>query len=143
MCSCVWWRTVQNASTGCTIGHILFHVLFCWWGTTNWIYLNSLKNIHYIPKNIVNSGSFVSTAITPILREDVKCFDKDDCYSLAFGVPAILMAVSIMIFVFGKPLYKLTVPSGNMFAKVVKCIAVNFDNNSLKILNLLIFKMVF
>ena len=31
----------------------------------------------------VNSGSFVSTAITPILREDVKCFGQDDCYSLA------------------------------------------------------------
>ena len=73
----------------------------------------------------VNSGSFVSTAITPILREDVKCFGYDDCYSLAFGVPAVLMAVSIIIFVLGKPLYKLSLPSGNMFVKVVKCVSVS------------------
>ena len=73
----------------------------------------------------VNSGSFVSTAITPILREDVKCFGQDDCYSLAFGVPAMLMAVSIIIFVLGKPLYKISLPSGNMFVKVIKCISVS------------------
>lgn len=70
----------------------------------------------------VNSGSFVSTMITPILREDVKCFDSDDCFSLAFGVPGILMITSIIIFLFGKPLYKITAPSGNMFMKVCKCI---------------------
>ncbi|XP_065089460.1 peptide transporter family 1 [Ochlerotatus camptorhynchus] len=70
----------------------------------------------------VNSGSFVSTMITPILREDVKCFDSDDCFSLAFGVPGILMIISIIIFLFGKPLYKITAPAGNMFMKVSKCI---------------------
>jgi solute carrier family 15 (oligopeptide transporter), member 1 len=43
----------------------------------------------------VNGGSLLSTFITPILREDVKCFNYDSCYSLAFGVPAILMVVSI------------------------------------------------
>lgn len=75
----------------------------------------------------VNSGSFVSTAITPILREDIPCFGKDDCYSLAFGVPAVLMAVSIVIFVLGKPLYKLSLPSGNMFVKVIKCISVSTE----------------
>lgn len=70
----------------------------------------------------VNSGSFVSTMITPILREDVKCFDADDCFSLAFGVPGILMVTSIVIFLLGKPLYKITAPAGNMFMKVSKCI---------------------
>lgn len=70
----------------------------------------------------VNSGSFVSTMITPILREDVKCFDSDDCFSLAFGVPGILMVTSIIIFLLGKPLYKITAPAGNMFMKVSKCI---------------------
>lgn len=43
----------------------------------------------------INSGSLVSTTLTPILREDVKCFGEHDCFSLAFGVPAILMAVAI------------------------------------------------
>lgn len=42
----------------------------------------------------VNFGSFISTIVTPILRSDVHCFGKNDCYSLAFGVPAILMIVA-------------------------------------------------
>lgn len=42
----------------------------------------------------INSGSFVSTFLTPLLRE-VKCFDEDSCYSLAFGVPAMLMILAI------------------------------------------------
>lgn len=43
----------------------------------------------------INAGSLISTTITPILREDVHCFGENECYSLAFGVPALLMAVSI------------------------------------------------
>lgn len=43
----------------------------------------------------INSGSVISTAITPILREDVHCFGQNDCFSLAFGVPAILMLIAI------------------------------------------------
>ncbi|XP_053661069.1 peptide transporter family 1-like [Anopheles marshallii] len=70
----------------------------------------------------VNSGSFVSTMVTPILREDVKCFDDDDCFPLAFGVPGVLMVISIIIFIIGKPLYKISAPAGNMFVKVSKCI---------------------
>lgn len=42
----------------------------------------------------INSGSLFSMFITPILRADVHCFGDPDCYSLAFGVPAILMIVS-------------------------------------------------
>ncbi|XP_059482681.1 peptide transporter family 1-like [Neocloeon triangulifer] len=70
----------------------------------------------------INGGSLVSTFITPILREDVECFGRDDCYSLAFGVPAILMLVSIVIFVAGKPLYKCKEPEGNIVLQVCKCI---------------------
>lgn len=43
----------------------------------------------------INSGSLISTFVTPIFRNDVKCFGDNDCFSLAFGVPAVLMAVSI------------------------------------------------
>lgn len=43
----------------------------------------------------INAGSLISTFITPILRQDVKCFDDDSCYSLAFAVPGCLMIVSI------------------------------------------------
>lgn len=48
----------------------------------------------------------------------------DDCFPLAFGVPAVLMAVSILIFLGGKFLYKIMPTQGNMLVKVLKCIAV-------------------
>lgn len=70
----------------------------------------------------INAGSFLSTLLTPTLREDVYCFGQYDCYSLAFGVPAILMIISIVIFVAGKSLYKITKPTGNMVVLVWKCI---------------------
>lgn len=74
----------------------------------------------------INAGSLISTSITPILREDVHCFGDLDCYSLAFGVPGALMIVSIVIFVFGKSLYVITKPTGNMIVQVSKCIGVSF-----------------
>lgn len=43
----------------------------------------------------INAGSLLSTFLTPILREDVQCFGDDSCYSLAFGVPAILMLIAV------------------------------------------------
>lgn len=73
----------------------------------------------------INAGSLISTSVTPILREDVKCFGMDDCFPLAFGVPAILMALAIIIFVTGKPLYKILPNQGNMLVKVCSCIFVS------------------
>ncbi|XP_012267222.2 peptide transporter family 1 isoform X1 [Athalia rosae] len=70
----------------------------------------------------INSGSLISTFVSPILRQDVSCFGENTCYSLAFFVPAVLMIVSIVIFVLGKPLYIVKSPEGNVVAKVVKCI---------------------
>ncbi|XP_075155067.1 peptide transporter family 1 [Haematobia irritans] len=70
----------------------------------------------------INAGSLISTTVTPILREDVACFGEKECYSLAFGVPAVLMAVSIVIFVLGRPLYKSKPPAGNMVVLVSKTI---------------------
>lgn len=43
----------------------------------------------------INSGSLISTTLSPILRENVHCFDGDSCFPLAFGVPSLLMALSI------------------------------------------------
>uniref|UniRef100_A0A668ACW4 Solute carrier family 15 member 2 n=1 Tax=Myripristis murdjan TaxID=586833 RepID=A0A668ACW4_9TELE len=42
----------------------------------------------------INAGSVLSTIITPMLRADVQCFG-DDCYALAFGVPAVLMIIAL------------------------------------------------
>lgn len=73
----------------------------------------------------INAGSLVSTSITPILRENVKCFGDDDCYSLAFGVPGILMVIAVGVFFFGKDLYIIKKPAGNMVLMVTKCIGVS------------------
>lgn len=43
----------------------------------------------------INSGSLVSSFLTPELRYGVKCFGERECYSLAFFVPAVLMVASI------------------------------------------------
>ncbi|GAB0094460.1 hypothetical protein DMENIID0001_097660 [Sergentomyia squamirostris] len=70
----------------------------------------------------MNAGSLISTLLTPTLREDVHCFGQEDCYFLAFAVPAILMIISIVIFLLGKPFYTITKPTGNMVVLVSKCI---------------------
>lgn len=73
----------------------------------------------------INAGSLLSTSITPILRENVQCFGDKDCYSLAFGVPGILMVLSLAVFLFGKKLYIIKKPAGNMVVLVTKCIGVS------------------
>lgn len=61
----------------------------------------------------INAGSMISTTVTPMLRADIHCFGQNDCYSLAFGVPAVLMIFSMLIFVMGKRIYKIHPPAGN------------------------------
>uniref|UniRef100_A0A1A9WA00 Oligopeptide transporter 1 n=1 Tax=Glossina brevipalpis TaxID=37001 RepID=A0A1A9WA00_9MUSC len=70
----------------------------------------------------INLGSLLSTTTTPILRADVHCFKQQECYPLAFGLPAVLMVTAIVIFVLGYPLYKIKPPAGNMLVLVSKTI---------------------
>uniref|UniRef100_A0A182KEV6 Oligopeptide transporter 1 n=1 Tax=Anopheles christyi TaxID=43041 RepID=A0A182KEV6_9DIPT len=70
----------------------------------------------------INAGSLISTTLTPILREDVHCFGDNNCFSLAFGVPAVLMIAAIIIFVCGRTMYTIKKPAGNMIVLVFKCI---------------------
>uniref|UniRef100_A0A8C6WTN1 Solute carrier family 15 member 2 n=1 Tax=Neogobius melanostomus TaxID=47308 RepID=A0A8C6WTN1_9GOBI len=69
----------------------------------------------------INAGSLMSTIITPILRSDVQCFGGD-CYALAFGVPAALMVVALVVFIGGSGMYKRNPPQGNVLLEVCKCI---------------------
>lgn len=75
----------------------------------------------------INAGSLISTVLTPILREDVHCFGMDDCFPLAFGVPALLMVIALLIFLSGKFIYKMVPNPENMMVKVSKCIVVSSD----------------
>ncbi|KAK7075752.1 hypothetical protein SK128_015997, partial [Halocaridina rubra] len=65
----------------------------------------------------INTGSLISTYSTPLLRDNVKCFGND-CYSLAFGVPAVLMIVALALFLFGSALYTKKPPGGNVLLQV-------------------------
>uniref|UniRef100_A0A6G3MEB5 Solute carrier family 15 member 2 (Trinotate prediction) n=1 Tax=Henneguya salminicola TaxID=69463 RepID=A0A6G3MEB5_HENSL len=67
----------------------------------------------------INLGSLVSMIITPILRSDVQCFGED-CYFLAFGLPAALMILSIILFLCGIKKYKRVDPTENIIVVVLK-----------------------
>ncbi|NXN11509.1 S15A1 protein, partial [Indicator maculatus] len=77
----------------------------------------------------INAGSLISTIITPILRaEQCGIHSKQQCYPLAFGVPAALMAVSLIVFVAGSGMYKKVKPQGNIMIQVSKCIGFAITN---------------
>ncbi|NXY34401.1 S15A1 protein, partial [Pomatorhinus ruficollis] len=77
----------------------------------------------------INAGSLLSTLITPILRAS-QCgiHAKQECYPLAFGVPAILMAVALVVFVIGSKMYKKVKPQGNVILEVSKCVGFAIKN---------------
>lgn len=74
----------------------------------------------------INAGSLISTFVTPVFREEVNCSSRGDCFPLAFGVPAVLMILALILFVAGKPLYKI-IPAakGNIVVSVVCCVSVS------------------
>uniref|UniRef100_A0A8B9M2W7 Solute carrier family 15 member 1 n=1 Tax=Accipiter nisus TaxID=211598 RepID=A0A8B9M2W7_9AVES len=77
----------------------------------------------------INAGSLLSTIITPILRaQECGIHSKQRCYPLAFGVPAALMAVALVVFIVGSRMYKKVQPQGNIMIKVSKCIGFAIKN---------------
>lgn len=53
----------------------------------------------------INVGSMLSMFLTPLLRR-VSCLGQDSCYPLAFGVPAVLMLMALILFLCGYPFYR-------------------------------------
>ncbi|XP_046762397.1 solute carrier family 15 member 1 isoform X1 [Gallus gallus] len=77
----------------------------------------------------INAGSLISTIITPILRaQECGIHSRQQCYPLAFGVPAALMAVSLVVFIAGSGMYKKVQPQGNIMVRVCKCIGFAIKN---------------
>ncbi|XP_010172734.2 solute carrier family 15 member 1, partial [Antrostomus carolinensis] len=77
----------------------------------------------------INAGSLLSTIITPILRaQECGIHSKQRCYPLAFGVPAALMAVALVVFVIGSRMYKKVQPQGNIMIQVSRCIGFAIKN---------------
>ncbi|XP_044525281.1 solute carrier family 15 member 1 [Gracilinanus agilis] len=87
---------------------------------------NRFFSIFYLA---VNAGSLLSTIITPMLRVQLcGIHSLQACYPLAFGVPAALMAVSLIVFLIGSSMYKKVQPQGNVMAEVAKCIGFAIKN---------------
>ncbi|KAL6100860.1 slc15a1 [Pungitius sinensis] len=77
----------------------------------------------------INGGSLLSTIITPILRaQDCGIYSQQKCYSLAFGVPAALMVVALVVFIAGNGMYYKAEPQGNIMLDVCKCIGFAIKN---------------
>ncbi|XP_063005647.1 solute carrier family 15 member 1-like [Melospiza melodia melodia] len=77
----------------------------------------------------INAGSLLSTLITPTIRaSECGIHSKQECYPLAFGVPAILMAVALVVFVIGSRMYKKAKPQGNVMLEVSKCVGFAIKN---------------
>ncbi|XP_051986243.1 solute carrier family 15 member 1b [Xyrauchen texanus] len=77
----------------------------------------------------INAGSLLSTLITPILRaQECGIHTQQKCYPLAFGVPAALMVVALIVFIVGKGMYVIDKPKGNVLMKVMKCIGFAIKN---------------
>uniref|UniRef100_A0AAX7W8Q2 Solute carrier family 15 member 1 n=1 Tax=Astatotilapia calliptera TaxID=8154 RepID=A0AAX7W8Q2_ASTCA len=77
----------------------------------------------------INAGSLISTLITPILRaQTCGIHIQQECYPLAFGVPAALMVVALIVFIVGSPMYIRNPPQGNIIVKVCKCIGFAVKN---------------
>ncbi|XP_073425642.1 solute carrier family 15 member 1 [Dendrobates tinctorius] len=77
----------------------------------------------------INAGSLLSTIITPILRgQECGIHSQQKCYPLAFGVPAALMVVALVVFIIGSGMYKKVSPQGNIIVQVFKCITFAISN---------------
>ena len=59
----------------------------------------------------INIGSLVTIFVGPELIS-VHCFEEEDCYPLAFGVPALLMFMATVIIIIGKPFYTIKPADG-------------------------------
>uniref|UniRef100_A0A671N147 Solute carrier family 15 member 1-like n=1 Tax=Sinocyclocheilus anshuiensis TaxID=1608454 RepID=A0A671N147_9TELE len=88
--------------------------------------LNTFFSVFYL---CINAGSLLSTLITPVLRaQECGIHTQQQCYPLAFGVPAALMVVSLVVFISGSGMYIKTDPEGNIMWSVCKCIGFAIKN---------------
>ncbi|XP_016093676.1 solute carrier family 15 member 1-like [Sinocyclocheilus grahami] len=77
----------------------------------------------------INAGSLLSTLITPILRaQECGIYSKQSCFPLAFGVPAALMVVALIVFIAGHSMYIMESPKGNILLRVMKCMGFAIKN---------------
>lgn len=71
----------------------------------------------------INAGALLSMIVTPMVRSEVRCVNRLDCYPLAFGVPFALMLISIVFFLMAKNRYTRTpLPQENVILAFIQCV---------------------
>lgn len=74
---------------------------------------------------VYNCGSITSRLVSPILRQDVRCFGNDDCFTIAFAIPGICMILVALLTIIANR-YSVTVQAdGTTLLNVFACIWVN------------------
>ncbi|NXP22493.1 S15A1 protein, partial [Scytalopus superciliaris] len=87
---------------------------------------NTFFSLFYLS---INAGSLISTIVTPNIRAtECGIHSKQRCYPLAFGIPAILMAIALIVFIIGSRMYKKVKPQGNVMLEVCNCIGFAIKN---------------
>ncbi|KXN72034.1 PTR2-domain-containing protein [Conidiobolus coronatus NRRL 28638] len=59
----------------------------------------------------INVGSLVSAYLTPVLKNNISCFGADNCYFVAFGIPAIFFGIALVVFIAGYKFYRIVPPA--------------------------------
>ncbi|KAK4832072.1 hypothetical protein QYF61_020628 [Mycteria americana] len=104
-------------------GHKLKHRRFPLNIREHFVTLRVTEHWHRLPREAVESPSL------EIFRtQECGIHTKQRCYPLAFGVPAALMAISLVVFITGSSMYKKVQPQGNIMIQVSKCIGFAIKN---------------
>lgn len=75
----------------------------------------------------INIGTALSSYVVPALRVQ-SCFDVDSCFSLAFGVQAAAIVLSVVIFLVGTRFYVRNPPKENIIAVVISVVTSAISN---------------
>ncbi|GFY66255.1 solute carrier family 15 member 2 [Trichonephila inaurata madagascariensis] len=70
----------------------------------------------------INSGSLISTALTPVLRQDVTCFGGTSCFPLAYLVTTSIYIIGFILFIIGKTFYVRKPAEGSVLVSFCSCI---------------------
>ncbi|EPR79454.1 Peptide transporter [Spraguea lophii 42_110] len=65
----------------------------------------------------INAGAMLSVFITPILS-NLGCLDNDTCYPLSFGLPTLLLMISIILFTLGSDQFIKLAPNSALLERI-------------------------
>ncbi|GFV50146.1 hypothetical protein TNCV_87791 [Trichonephila clavipes] len=70
---------------------------------------------------VMSVASLFATAIAPVLRFNIACFDQLTCFPLTFFVSSMVFIISFSVFLFHKPLFVIKPAPGSVFISVFRC----------------------